>query len=83
MLVQRLRAVAESEPAVRALYAFGSRTDGSARPDSDLDAGVLYTSPQPLETTVALEEALHRATGMTVDLSDVRENASFVELQRF
>lgn len=80
VLVQRLQAVAESEPAVRALYAFGSRTDGSARPDSDLDVGVLYTSPQPLETTVVLEEALHRATGAAVDLTDVSRAGAFLAL---
>ncbi len=80
VLVQRLRAVAEKRPAVAALYAFGSRVDGAARPDSDLDLGVLYTSPQPLEVTVVLEEALHRATGMAVDLSDVSRAGAFLAL---
>jgi predicted nucleotidyltransferase len=42
-LTRRLRAVAEGDPDVRALYVFGSRIDGTARPDSDLDVGVLYT----------------------------------------
>ena len=79
-VVQRLRAVAEREPLVRALYAFGSRIDGSARPDSDLDLGVLYASPQPLETTVVLEEALDRATSAAVDLTDVSRAGAFLAL---
>ncbi len=78
VLVQHLRTVAETRPAVAALYAFGSRIDGSARPDSDLDLGVLYVSPQPLEATVVLEEALHRVTGMAVDLTDVSRAGAFL-----
>lgn len=81
VLVQDLRGVAETRPAIAALYAFGSRIDGSARPDSDLDLGVLYVSPQPLEATVLLEDALHCAAGgMKVDLSDASRAGAFLAL---
>ena len=79
-LTRPLRAVAERDPDVRALYVFGSRIDGTARPDSDLDVGVLYASPQPLEKTVGLEEALHRATGQPVDVIDAARASAFLAL---
>ena len=75
-----LRAVAECDPDVRALYVFGSRVDGTARPDSDLDVGVLYVSPQPLDKTVRLEEALHRAACQPVDLLDAARASAFLAL---
>ncbi len=79
-LTRLLRSVAERDPAVCALYAFGSRVDGTARPDSDLDIGVLYGSPQTLEKTLALEEALHRETGAPVDLVDAARVSPFLAL---
>ncbi len=74
-----LRAVAERERNVGALYVFGSRIDGAARPDSDLDVGVLYGSRQ-LARTLALKEALHRATGAPVDLVDAGRAGAFLAL---
>lgn len=79
-LTRRLRAVAERDLDVRALYVFGSQIDGTARPDSDLDVGVLYVSPQPLDKTVELEEALHRAAGQPVDLIDAARASAFLAL---
>ena len=79
-LARCLRAVAEGDPDVRALYVFGSRTDGTARPDSDLDVGVLYVSPQRLEKTVRLEEALYRATGEPVDVIDAARASALLAL---
>ena len=73
-------AVAERDSDVCALYVFGSRSDGTARPDSDLDIGVLYGSRQSLEKTLGLEEALHRATGAPVDLVDAARAAPFLAL---
>ena len=79
-LARALRAVAERDPSVCALYAFGSQVDGTARPDSDLDIGVLYGSPQPLSKTLGLEEALHRETGARVDLVDAARASAFLGL---
>jgi predicted nucleotidyltransferase len=56
---------------VLAVYMFGSRARDSARPDSDIDLGVLYRVPQTLETTLRIEEELQRAAGSHVDLVDV------------
>ena len=79
-LTRRLRAVAERDLDVRALYVFGSQVDGTARPDSDLDVGVLYVSPQTLDKTIGLEEALHRAVGQPVDLIDAARASAFLAL---
>jgi hypothetical protein len=49
--------VAATSPEITAVYVFGSQAAGSARADSDVDLGVLYANRQPLETTLALEEA--------------------------
>ena len=79
-LTRRLRAVAEGDPDVRALYVFGSRIDGTERPDSDLDVGILYVSPQPIEKTVRLEEALYQATGEPVDAIDAARASALLAL---
>ncbi len=75
-----LRAVAEHDRDVCALYVFGSRVDGTARPDSDLDVGVLYGSRQPTGKTLALEETLHLATRAPVDLVDAARATPFLAL---
>ena len=79
-LAQRLRAVAQEQPTVRALYAFGSRQKGDAAPDADLDLGVLYTKPQWLETTLRLEERLDRVSAHLVTLVDVSRARAFLAL---
>ena len=55
-LTRSLREAAERDPDVCALYVFGSRVAGTARPDSDLDVGVLYGSRQSLDKTLGLED---------------------------
>ena len=79
-LTRALRAAAERDGDVRALYVFGSRTDGTARPDSDLDVGVLYGSRQPTAKTIDLEDSLRRAAGAPVDLVDAARAAPFLAL---
>ena len=79
--VPALRHAAETAPDVCALYVFGSRVTGSFRPDSDLDVGVLYSTPRPLERTLALEATLADATGLPVDLVDVGRAGAFLALE--
>jgi predicted nucleotidyltransferase len=50
------------------------------RLDSDIDIGVLYRSPQPLRTTVAVEAALAEATGKRVNVVDVARAGAFLAL---
>ena len=54
-LIDAVVRVATTRPAIRAIYLFGSQATGAARPDSDVDVGVLYISRQPLAVTLQLE----------------------------
>ena len=76
-----LRTAGESRPAVRALWLFGSRADGTAREGSDVDVGVLWEPGQPLEATLSLEEELSRATGLPVDVVDAGHAGAFLALE--
>ena len=79
-LRESLRRLCEPHPEVGAIYLFGSQAQGTARPDSDLDLGVLYASPQPLARTLALEEELERALGERVEVVDAARASPFVAL---
>jgi predicted nucleotidyltransferase len=54
----------------RAVYAFGSRVTGEARPDSDLDLAVLLGTGRhmPVAERLAVIDRLQRAVGLPVDL---------------
>jgi uncharacterized protein len=57
---------------VAVAYLFGSRADGTARPDSDHDVAVLFAEPEPaLDATVALGDALAEVLGTPVDVVDL------------
>jgi uncharacterized protein len=68
-------------PQVQGIYAFGSRVQGGARPDSDLDLAVLlpgYAEPLALwDAAQVLSEAL----GMAVDLLDLRAASTVMQHQ--
>lgn len=63
------------------MYLFGSQVKGDARPDSDLDLGVLFATPQPLAHTLALETEFEQAAGREVDLADAGRAAAFLALE--
>lgn len=63
-------------PGIEALYVFGSRARGDARPDSDLDLAVLGAAPlDPLRRFEAQRE-LSALLGVDVDLIDLRAASS-------
>ena len=62
-----------ADPKIAFASVFGSVGDGTAKPDSDLDVGVLAKSPLEPEERRALVEALAEITGRPVDLVDLRE----------
>lgn len=68
-------------PGMLAVYAFGSRLQGTAGPDSDLDLAVLvagYADPQELwELAGDLEEV----AGCPVDLLDLRAASTVMQYQ--
>lgn len=49
VLDDRIVGLSEAVPGISALVVFGSRAQGSPRPDSDLDVGVLPASADPRE----------------------------------
>ena len=79
-LVEAIRRLVGSHQDVRAVYVFGSQLRGDSRPDSDLDLGVLFRTPQPLAATLMLEQALADATGKKVDLVDASRAGAFLAL---
>lgn len=72
--------VAELHQEVRAVYIFGSQSRGVARPDSDVDLGVLYRSRQALSATLQLERELEQAVGRKIDLIDASRAGAFLAL---
>ena len=79
-VIGRLAEVAVTQPDIQALYVFGSQANGTARPDSDVDVGILYTSPQPLERTLALQADFEHAVGCPVDVVDAARAGAFLAL---
>ena len=56
-----LSQVGQTYPALQAIFLFGSQTDGYARPNSDIDLGLLTDDPLTLSTRLKLEVALCQA----------------------
>lgn len=68
-------------PQAMAVYAFGSRVKGDARPDSDLDLAVLvpgYADPLKLWS---LAGDLSTTLGLDVDLLDLRRASTVMQYQ--
>ena len=57
---------------------FGSQSSGQARPDSDVDLGVLYRLRQPLAATLTLEQHIEEIIGQRVDVVDVARAGAFL-----
>jgi hypothetical protein len=67
-LEDRLRAVISRGPKLRLAILFGSRARGSARPDSDVDLGILPAAKLSAQQENDLAVELERAAGAPVDL---------------
>lgn len=64
-----------------AVYVYGSTARGDARPDSDIDIGVLLPPGRHLPDKLALSAKLHDATGHQVDLVDLRQAGNFLRME--
>lgn len=76
-----IRILQDRVPALLAVYAFGSRIEGTARADSDLDLAVLvagYADPLALWD---LAGELADVAGCTVDLLDLRAASTVMQYQ--
>ncbi len=79
-LFEPIGRVATTFPEVRAIYIFGSQAVGGARPDSDLDLGVLYRTGQALATTLRLEQDFEQETARKIHLIDLGRASAFLAL---
>jgi predicted nucleotidyltransferase len=80
-ILDALVTAATADVSIRALYLFGSHVTGEARPDSDVDLGVLYRHRQPLASTLLLEERLQTVADRKVDVIDVARASAFLALE--
>lgn len=71
-LHHRLRQILSEHGGVRLAILFGSRATGCATPRSDLDLAVQMSAPLTAEEKIALIERIAEATGMPVDLIDLK-----------
>ena len=71
-LRHRLRQILSEHGGVRLAILFGSQATGRAAPHSDLDLAVQMTAPLTAEEKIALIERIAEATGMPVDLIDLK-----------
>lgn len=77
-IVQKLQA---QVPHLLAIYAFGSRIQGNARPDSDLDLAILVAGyAQPLALWTLADEVAEIA-GCSIDLLDLRAASTVMQYQ--
>lgn len=80
-IAARVRAVVERQPLVNAVYLFGSQAAGEARPDSDVDLGVLFFQRSTLNQRVDLELLLSDALDRRVDLVDLGQCGAYLALE--
>jgi predicted nucleotidyltransferase len=68
-------------PDVRAIYLFGSRAEGEARSESDIDIAVLPRSPLSELERYDLAQALAARLNRDVDLLDLESASTVVRMQ--
>lgn len=76
-----LRTLQARMPNLLAVYAFGSRIQGTARPDSDLDLAVLVAGYAELLELWNLSGDLADLAGCPVDLLDLRAASTVMQYQ--
>ena len=77
-----IEALVNIVPDLKGVYLFGSRADGSARPDSDFDFAFLNTGTRLSDLAVhSLRLALATSLDADVDLVDLRAASSVLQFQ--
>ena len=81
-LIERLVATLRARlPGLLAVYGFGSRVQGTARPESDLDMAVLVAGYADVLLLWQLAGELADMAGCTVDLLDLRAASTVMQYQ--
>ncbi len=68
-------------PDLLAIYAFGSRIQGTARPDSDLDLAILVAGYADPLTLFEVANELADVAGYAIDLLDLRAASTVMQYQ--
>lgn len=68
-------------PELLAIYAFGSRVQGNAQQDSDLDLAILVPSYAKADALWTLSSELSELAGCDVDLLDLRAASTVMQYQ--
>ena len=76
-----LRPLLDRLPDVQAVYAFGSRAEGTGHAGSDLDLAVLTDRPLDAVERFEAQEALAAALGLDVDLVDLRSASTVMRAE--
>jgi predicted nucleotidyltransferase len=77
-----IEALVNIVPDLKGVYLFGSRADGSARPDSDFDFAFLNTGTRLSDLAVhSLRLALATSLDADVDLVDLRAASTVLQFQ--
>jgi hypothetical protein len=71
-ILQALRGVIDTEPAVRLAYLFGSCARGDAGPTSDVDVALLGNQPIALTDLAAIGTRIGAVVHRVVDVVDLR-----------
>lgn len=75
------RLLRESLPGLQAIYAFGSRIEGTAGPDSDLDLAVLIAGYADPVTLWEVAGQIADLAGCPVDLLDFRAASTVMQFR--
>ena len=81
LLTSACAAVLAALPDAHAVYAFGSRIDGSANAESDLDLAVLPAAPLSPLVRYAMQRDIAARLGLDVDLVDLHAAGSVLRLE--
>lgn len=73
--------IGRAVPNLIALYRFGSQAQGTARPGSDVDLGVLAQAPIPAMRVFELAQELALHLHRDVDLVDLRTASTVMRMQ--
>jgi predicted nucleotidyltransferase len=68
---ERLQRLLHAIPGLRLVMLFGSRASGTARPDSDLDVGILLDAPMPAAQVQQIVASIAGEFGCPVDVVDL------------
>jgi predicted nucleotidyltransferase len=80
-LLEKLEAFFEGIPGVALVYLFGSVAAGHSHKDSDVDIGVVFKDPPPIDSINDLRDKLNALLGREVDLISLNRASPILKMQ--